>query len=201
MMHSGLMSFSVRWVAAFVVMATAGWAQTPGATEAPEPNERLMISELKENELVLIDYYSVSHARTIGRQYMIRGGEPKVLTANRNIVEVRNRVPHVVNKYLLGDLVLAPDEVLGLESLLVFYAARVPGNCGTRDIIQVEFYRDGKRVGLFTYRDETCFTTAKDAESTRARTRGKVDDLIMDSLMPFKEFDDRIRAAEAARER
>ncbi len=162
-------------------------------------NERLMVAELKENETIVIEYFSVTGTRSIARQYFIRGGVEKLLTAHRNLVEVRNLVPHVVSKQLLGDLVLSPEEVLGLESLLVFYAAKIPGTSRTRDTIQVEFYRDGTRVGQFSYQDDTGFTQDKDSEETRARTRGKVNDLIMDSLLTFQQIDARIRATEAGR--
>lgn len=156
--------------------------------------ERLMIAELKENEYVVIDYFSVTANRSISRQYFIRGGDTKLLTAHRNIVEWRNRTPHVVNKFLLGDLTLTADDVLGLDALLIFYAARIPGSCSTRDTVQVEFYRDGRSIGQFTFQDDTCFLAAKDAVETRARTRGKVSDALMDALMTFPQVDERIRA-------
>lgn len=158
-------------------------------------NERLMIGELKDDELAVIDYFSVTGTRTISRQYFIRGGATKLLTAHRNIVEWRNRTPHVVNKYLMGDLTLSPDEVVGLDALLVFYAAQIAGDCTTRDTIQVEFYRGGQRIGQFTYIDNTCLTTAKDAPETRIKTRGKVSEPIMDALVNFGQIDERIRAS------
>lgn len=158
-------------------------------------DERLMLGELRENEAVVIDYLSVTGQRTVSRQYFIRGGETKLLTVHRNLVEWRNRVPHVVNKHLLGDLVLSPDDVLGLEALLVFYAARLPGACGTRDTVQVEFYRDGKVIGRFNYQDDTCFTRDKDSAATRAKTRGRVNDSLMDVLVTFAQIDEQVRAA------
>jgi hypothetical protein len=157
--------------------------------------ERLMIAESKANEYVVIDYFSVTGNRSISRQYFIRGGDTKLLTAHRNIVEWRNRAPHVVNKFLLGDLTLTADDVLGLDALLVFYAARIPGSCDTQDTIQVEFYRDGRSIGQFTYQDDTCFLAAKDSAETRARTRSKISDALMDVLVTFRQVDERIRAA------
>lgn len=190
----------VRTLLSLAMVLSVMVAPVRAADEPAGTNERLMITELQDNELAVIDFFSVTGTRTIGRTYFVRGGETKVMTAHRNIIEIRNRVPHVVNKYLLGDLALSADEVLGLESLLVFYSARIPGNCATRDTIQVEFYRDGKRIGQFKFQDDTCFTTEKDADATRVKTHGKVNDVIMDSLIPLREFDSRIRAASTARD-
>jgi hypothetical protein len=158
-------------------------------------NERLMLADLKENEVVVIDYFSRTGDRTLSRQYFIRGGETKLLTLHRNAVEWRNLRPHVTDKYLLGDLVLSRDEVLGLEALLVFYAAELPGNCAKRDIVQVEFYRDGKSIGRFTHQDDSCFLRNKDSEEVRAKTRGKISDALMDVLLTFADIDERVRAA------
>lgn len=166
------------------------------APVAPAADERLMLADMKENEIAVIDYFSVTGKNTFSRQYFIRGGEKKLLTSHRNAVEWRNMRPHVTRKFLLGDLELTRDDVVGLEALLVFYSARLPGNCGTRDIIQVEFYRDGKSIGQFTYEDDTCFLKNKDSEEVRAKTRGKVDDTLMDVLMTFGQLDERVRAAQ-----
>lgn len=166
------------------------------ASDSPAPaGERLMLGEMKENEVAVIDYFSRSGNRTLSRQYFIRGGETKLLTSHRNAVEWRNMRPHVTDKYLLGDLELSRDEVVGLEALLVFYAAELPGSCSTHDIVQIEFYRDGKSVGRFTYKDETCFLRNKDAEEVRAKTRGKIDDTLMDVLITFAQLDERVREA------
>lgn len=162
---------------------------------AAAASERPMLGELKENETVVIDYFSRTGNRTLSRQYFIRGGGTKLLIAHRNTVEWRNQRPQVTNKYLLGDLELSRDDVLGLEALLVFYSARLPGACGIRDLIQVEFYRDGRSIGQFTYQDDTCYLRNKDAAEVREKTRGKIDDALMDLLMTFADLDERVRAA------
>jgi|GEM_PF-3737645 len=198
-MNSASLSFAAMSGHRGLRSLLAGICVLAGLVSSAWANERLMVAELKENEAIVIEYFSVAGTRSIARQYFIRGGAEKLLTAHRNQVEVRNLVPHVVSKQLIGDLVLSPEEVLGLESLLVFYAARIPGTSRTRDTIQVEFYRDGTRVGQFSYQDDTGFTQDKDSDETRARTRGKVNDLIMDSLLTFQQIDERIRAAEAGR--
>ncbi len=157
-------------------------------------NERLLLGELKANETVVIDYLSVTGDRSLGRQYLIRGGDTKLLISHRSQIEWRNRVPHIVSKALLGDLVLTRDDVLGLEALLVFYAADFSGNCGTRDTIVVEFLRDGQRVGHFTYRDDTCYLKFKDEKEVRAKTRARIPDALMDVLLTFPALDERVKA-------
>ncbi len=173
-----------------LLILTCGLVLVAGAAA----NERLMVSDLKENETMVIDYLSVTGDRSLGRQYLIRGGDSKLLVSHRSVIEWRNRVPHIVSKALLGDLVLTRDDVLGLDALLVFYAANFSGNCGTRDTVVVEYLRDGKRVGHFTYRDDTCFLKFKDEPEVRTKTRGKISDALMDVLLTFPALDERVKA-------
>ena len=181
----------MRPILRFLLALSLTWWFVASATA----NERLRVTDLKENEFVVITFTSRTGERMIGREYFIRGGESKVMTAHRNMLEVRNRVPHVTAKFLLGDLVLSPDEVLGLESLIVFYAARIPGNCRTQDVAQVEFYRDGKSVGVFLFEDNTCFLSSRDEASTRAKIRSHISEVVFESIISLPEFDARIRAA------
>ena len=93
-----------------------GHVPAGGDPTVGEQGLELGMDSLRWSRGVLRDFGNMSSATLMFvLDRIIRGGETKLLTAHRNAVEWRNRTPHIVSKYLLGDLEQALKQIVDLS--------------------------------------------------------------------------------------
>lgn len=121
------------WVALFV--------GAYNATAAP-----FRISERKTNERIDIAFRSRGCFHDYTKRYVISGGEKTSLWCS----------------HPAGTLTLSVDESRGIDFLFEFYRARLEGGCTSTDWLEVDYFRDGKKVAHESFVDGTCLLGLRD---------------------------------------
>ena len=158
--------------------------------------EQLRFNELKDDETIVVDFFSTGCFHTISRQYLIKGGKVKVFIATNQAIDWRNGKSFIVAKKPMGETELTPGESAGLDALVAFYELNTGGGCTTRDTIRIEYYRDEKLLASKRYQDDSCATHRLDGWG-RIDLDGRIHPAIAGELVAFWQIEKRMETPDA----
>lgn len=143
-------------LAALVLPALSALAEEPARPSV----ERLNVRSLAADERIVVTYVSAGPGYLLRRIYSLDGGEHVKFTAieQESVYDGKRReLPSDMEP--IGETVLTPEEVNGLENYFTFLRMEYKGQCNAYDKVTLDYFRAGKLIGTESFNDKTCVAT------------------------------------------